>query len=122
MSTTETPWPKPAAPSVASAAPHAQQPMLPGGPYGQPPRPAPTNGLAIASLVLGILWIWGLGSLLAVIFATVSKNQIRASRGHQGGSGLATAGLVLGIIGLAITVLFILFVAILAAGTRSSGY
>ncbi len=27
-----------------------------------------TNGLAMASLVLGIVWVFGLGSILAVIF------------------------------------------------------
>lgn len=35
-----------------------------------------TNGLAIASLVLGILWLSGLGSFLALIFGYISKRQI----------------------------------------------
>jgi hypothetical protein len=30
-----------------------------------------TNGLSIAALVLGIVWIFGLGSILAVIFGFV---------------------------------------------------
>ncbi len=41
-----------------------------GGPYAQPiayrqPVQSKTNGMAVASLVLGILWIGGLGSVLA---------------------------------------------------------
>jgi hypothetical protein len=56
------------------------------------------NGLAIASMVLGIVWIYGLGSLLALIFGLVAKRQIK-ERGQRG-SGMATAGIVLGIIGI----------------------
>ena len=63
----------------------------------------PTNGLAIASLVVGCLWIWWIGSLLAVVFGHVALNQI-ARRG-QSGRGMAIAGLALGYLGLA-TMLF----------------
>ncbi len=70
-----------------------------------PPAPRSTNGLAIASLVLSLLWIGGLGSLLAVVFAFVSRRQITQSRGTQGGDGLAIAGLVIGLVGLISTVL-----------------
>jgi hypothetical protein len=65
------------------------------------PAPVPTtNGLAVASLVLGIVWLSGLGSLLAVIFGHVASRQIR--RTGQRGKGLATAGLILGYLGLAV--------------------
>jgi Domain of unknown function (DUF4190) len=92
-----------------------QYPQQPGqypppGGYGQPPYQAPrTNGMAIASLVLGIVWICGLGSILALIFGLVAKNQIRDSRGMQQGDGLATAGIVLGAIGVAILILGLIF-------------
>ncbi|HWC36255.1 MAG TPA: DUF4190 domain-containing protein [Mycobacteriales bacterium] len=79
-----------------------------GSPYGGPPSSG-TNGLAIASLVLGILWLSGIGSLLAVIFGHVSKRQIQER--NEGGNGLATAGLILGYIGLAGAFFFILVVA-----------
>ena len=59
-----------------------------------------TNGLAVTSLVLGIVWLYGLGSLLALIFGLIAKRQIRESQGNQGGGGLATAGIVLGSVGL----------------------
>jgi hypothetical protein len=32
-----------------------------------------TNGMAIASMILGILWLWWLGSILALIFGYVGK-------------------------------------------------
>ena len=75
-------------------------------PYPYPQAPG-TSGLAIASLVLGIVWIWGVGSLLAVIFGHVSRAQIR--RGERtGGAGMALAGLILGYIGLAAIVVIII--------------
>jgi hypothetical protein len=69
-----------------------------------------TNGMAIASLVLGILWLWWLGSILALIFGYVGKSQIERSGGQQSGRGMAIAGIVLGWIGVAILVLFIVLV------------
>jgi hypothetical protein len=71
------------------------------------PRPASTNGFAIASLVLGILWLSWLGSILAVVFGHVSKAQIDASGGTQKGSGLAIAGFVLGWVGIGFLLLFV---------------
>jgi hypothetical protein len=65
----------------------------------------PTNGLAIASLVLGLLWLWGIGSILAIIFGVVAKNQIDQSGGMQQGRGLAIAGIVLGIVTLGIFII-----------------
>ena len=65
--------------------------------HPQSPR---TSGLAIASLVLGILGLCGIGSLLATIFGAVAINQVSRSNGTMTGNGMAIAGLVLGIIGL----------------------
>jgi hypothetical protein len=65
-------------------------------------QPSRTSGLAVASLVLGILWLCGLGSLLATIFGAVALSQISRSRGQLEGKGLAIAGLVLGIIGMSL--------------------
>ena len=66
--------------------------------YGAAPA-TPGKGLAVASLVMGILATVLLGSLLfgvlAVVFGGVSKN-----KGYYGG--MATAGVALGIIGIAI--------------------
>lgn len=77
-----------------------------------------TNGMAIASLVLGIVWLYGIGSILALIFGYSAKKEIDASGGQQAGRGLAVAGIVLGWVGVGGLVLFILA----AAGLSSSGY
>ena len=73
-----------------------------------------TNGLAIASLVLGIVWIYWIGSTMAVIFGHVALRQIEQR--SQGG-GLAIAGLVLGYIGLAFLALFIVALVVTPATT-----
>jgi Domain of unknown function (DUF4190) len=89
--------------------------------HGYPPRypdypmPGPTNGFAIASLVLGILWIWWFGSILALIFGYVARKQIRER--NETGDGLAIAGIVLGWVGVGVLALFLILLAIgLATG------
>ena len=67
---------------------------------------AGTNGLAIASLVLGILWLYWIGSILAVVCGHVALHQMRTS--GQSGRGLAIAGLVLGYVGLALIALLVI--------------
>jgi len=69
-------------------------------------RSTGTNGLAIASLALGVLWMWWLGSILAVVFGHVALGQIARSPG-QSGRGLAIAGIVLGYLGLATPLLWL---------------
>jgi hypothetical protein len=91
--------------------PYGQPPMQ--APYGQPypgayPQPG-TNGMAIASMVLGILWVYWVGSVLALIFGYVARSQIR-QRG-QGGDGMAVAGIVLGWIGVATLIVFVIILA-----------
>ena len=66
-------------------------------PHGYLP---PTSGMAIASLVLGLLWLCGIGSLLATIFGALALLQISRSNGAVSGRPLALAGFVLGILGL----------------------
>ena len=106
---------QPAGPAP-QAMPYGQplhQPPLPPagafpGAYGQPyvqpygyPYPyvqRRTNGFAIASMVLGILWLYWVGSILALVFGYIARNQIQ-ERGESGG-GMATAGIVLGWIGV----------------------
>jgi hypothetical protein len=78
---------------------------------GPPPAAAPSNGFSIASLVLGIVWVFGVGSILAVIFGFVARKQIRDSGGRQGGGGLAIAGIILGFVGIAGLILWIILIA-----------
>ena len=80
----------------------------------QPLSPAVHDGLAIASLVLSLVWLGGLGSLLAVIFGHMSHNE--AKRANRQASGLATAGLVLGYKGL--VAIAIVIIAVIVAATN----
>jgi hypothetical protein len=57
------------------------------------------SGLAIASMVLGIVWVWWIGSILALVFGYVARRQIK--RTGQKGNGMAIAGIVLGWVGVA---------------------
>lgn len=72
-----------------------------------------TSGFAIASLVLGICWLYWIGSILALVFGYHAKRQIRESPGSVEGGGMATAGIVLGWIGVATAVIAV-FVLLLA--------
>jgi hypothetical protein len=98
------PGPYPPAPAFPGQAPGGgyQPPPIPG--YWSPP-PAPgfvpvtrTNGLAIASLVLGILWLFWLGSLVGLVLGLVALKQIKDR--NQGGRGIAIAGVVLSVLWL----------------------
>jgi uncharacterized membrane protein len=91
--------------------------QLPGGGVAlYAPEPPPrtnlphTNPLAVAALVCGIgqFFTLGLGTIPAVILGHMSHRQIRRT-GEQG-RGMATAGLVLGWIGVALWVIFITIV------------
>jgi Domain of unknown function (DUF4190) len=101
---------------ASSWAPPSNPPPPPSAPgYGAPP--SGTNGYAIASLVLGIVWLGGLGSLLALIFGVMAKNQIDASGERQTGRGMAVAGIVLGVVGLAGLIVWIILIASVASST-----
>lgn len=69
--------------------------------------PQKSNGFAIASMVLGIIWIYWIGSILALVFGYIARGQIRRSQGTQSGDGMAIAGIVLGWIGVGILLLLI---------------
>lgn len=70
---------------------------------------ADTNDLAIASMFLSIIWIFGIGSVLGIAFSIRSLREIRESDGQQGGRILALAGFWIGIIGLGSLALVIYF-------------
>jgi uncharacterized protein DUF4190 len=83
---------------------------------GMPAQPQKTSGMAIASLVTGILGIFpccgiGILGLLGVIFGVLAKKNIEASNGAEKGLGLAKAGLICGAIGLVLTVIYWILVA-----------
>lgn len=110
---TEPPFPPPADSTAPYAPPQYGAPQYPGPaapPYGQPygspypPTSGRKNGLGVAALVLGIIAIlfgWlvvgAVPGILAIAFGVIGRK--RASRGEASNGGLATAGLVCGIIG-----------------------
>ena len=67
-----------------------------------------TNGFAIASMILGIVWIYWIGSILALVFGYIAKSQIDKSGGRETGRGMAIAGIVLGWIGVTVLVVIII--------------
>jgi hypothetical protein len=82
--------------------------------YGQPAalNPSlPTNGFAVAALVLGLLGGW----LLAIIFGCVALSKIRRTGAR--GRGLAITGLVAS--GIWVVALVVIVVAVLAGGEGS---
>jgi hypothetical protein len=68
----------------------------------------PTNGMAIAALILAFVFY-----PMGIVFGHLARRQI--SRTHEGGRGLATAALVIGYLQLAVLVGVVLVAAILVA-------
>ena len=67
-----------------------------------------TNGYAIASLVLGIVGLsFPIASIVALVLGYRARREIAASPETQSGDGLATAGIVLGWVGVAILATFV---------------
>lgn len=85
---------------------------------------APTNGLAIGSLVLGILSIVAaivpVIGIISWVLAPIGLILGFLARQKPGGQGLAIAGIVTSAIGLAICILWVVgFGAMVAAGASS---
>ena len=85
-------------------------------PYGPPqygPMPPPTSGLAIASLVAGLIgWTFApiVGALVAVVTGHMARAEIRSRRGEVSGDGLALTGLILGYVQLVLAALALLVI------------
>jgi hypothetical protein len=93
-----------------TATPPQEPDRGPAPPPTPPPQPATpvysaapktgTNGLAIASLVCGIVGCFTVTAIVAIVLGFVARNQIDQSAGMQQGSGMALAGIILGFIWL----------------------
>ena len=70
-----------------------------------PPRHC--SGLALGSLVCGLLWIAGIGSMAAVILGYLGLRQVRRDPLRIRGKGMAIAGIVLGWLGILGSVLLL---------------
>ncbi|GII02489.1 DUF4190 domain-containing protein [Planobispora takensis] len=96
-------------------------------PYGYgAPQPRPNNGMAIATLVMGIagLFVCGVTSLVGIVLGHVSLGQIKRT-GEEGRS-MAIAGLVLSYFGVACWVIVLLvwlgLLGVLFGGAAVSSY
>ncbi|TCI99792.1 DUF4190 domain-containing protein [Aeromicrobium sp. IC_218] len=69
------------------------------GGYGAPPE---QNKKALWSMILGIVGLLccGIAGIVAIVLSNTAKKEIAASGGRQTGAGMATAGLVLGIVAI----------------------
>jgi len=99
-----------------------EAPLLPERHTLSPVPPAQRiNELAIASFVLSLSWLAGVGSLLAIIFGLIARRQIIRAGGTQNGGGLAYAAVIIGVFGLIGFVAFVGLVAAIAPH-RHGGY
>lgn len=108
------------APAYDPSNPYAQQ--APG--YGQYPQQqaygssypaayAPTNGMAIAALILAFVF-----APLGIVFGVMARNQIKQS--GESGDGMALAGIIIGGVFTAFFVLAIVFFVIAAVAASSA--
>lgn len=102
-------------------APDERPPMSP-GPW-QPPAPpvtipartVPSQGMAIASMIVGIAGILGAGcfgpvpGIVALVLGLVALSQIKKSPDKYGGKPFATAGVIIGSLTIAFYVLLLLW-------------
>jgi prepilin-type processing-associated H-X9-DG protein len=95
--------------AAALAAKSAASGTPPPLPSTMPPIPERTSGLAITSLVLGILGIFtcGITALFGLILGVVALVKAKESRGTVGGSGIALAGVIVSAIFLLMMPIFI---------------
>jgi hypothetical protein len=124
---------QPYAPAYYPQQPYADAPPpgYPGAPGqllaygGYAPPVSPSSGMAIASMILGILslpllsaYCFGvLCAIVAIVLGHVARG--KAARNEAGGAGMALAGLICGYVSLALVLaLVILFGAVLLASKR----
>jgi hypothetical protein len=116
-------YPPPPPSPYGQPAPYGQPYPPPGMPgYGYPPMPGaypyapPAHPQSMTALILGIVGLLccALASPFAIWLGQKSMREIDASGGQLGGRGQAQAGFILGIVGVAIWVVALLFYFVLA--------
>lgn len=69
-----------------------------------------TSKQAIASLTLSILWLLGIGSLIAIVLGHKARADIKKNSETLKGKGIALAGLILGYLGIILSLIALLVV------------
>lgn len=69
---------------------------------------------AITALVCGIVGCGFVTSIIAIVFGFLAKSRIKKSNGSLKGSGMATAGIVLGILWIVLTIAYYVVMIVLA--------
>lgn len=111
----------------AYAAPAANYQAAPAAPAYQaaPAATAPTNTMAVISMISSIVgWFsFGVLCILGVILGHISLKQLKTS--GEGGRGMALTGLIVGYIGIAGWIIglivFVVFLGIVGASVAASG-
>ena len=81
-----------------------------------------TSGMAIASLacsIAGFFMCLFIGQILGIIFGYRARREIKGSAGAVEGEGLATAGIIVGWVGIAVDVIIVIFLVLVFAGAAS---
>ena len=121
----------PAASDAPRPVPIPPPPQPPAPPALHPPAAAlaakSTSGYAVSSLVLGILAIvpglmcgGPIFAILGIVFSCVAQSRIKREPAKWDGRGMAVAGLVTSIVGLAISIMTILWFSAFAAAMTAA--
>jgi len=71
-----------------------------------------TSGIAVASLIFGLLFFIFPAPVIAVVLGHISHSQIRKSAGRLKGAGMSLAGMILGYVGIALIPIILIIAAI----------
>jgi Domain of unknown function (DUF4190) len=113
-------WQQPESQQPQWQQPESQQPQW--GQQQQQYQPQSTPGSATAALILGICALLVCPIIcapLALVYGNKARNEIDGSGGRLGGRGMATAGIVLGWIGIAWAVLWVIYIIVVVAASSS---
>jgi len=96
-------------------APTPRGASAPGG-----PMMSETSGLAIGSLICGILFFLFPSAIAAIVMGHISRAEIRRGAGRKTGAGMALAGLVLGYVGISVAILLLIAAIVIPNLSRSN--
>jgi hypothetical protein len=87
-------------------------------PLASPTRLNTSALLSLLSSISGFLCLWGVGGLLGIVLGLVARSELDRSSDREHGRGLATAGLVLGVVNVGACVIGLAVFATWVAGSK----